>query len=70
MERDGKNNKRFVQMRRFKKKMLGWLDRKTVVKVYVQTHKVSVTISEIEGDILEVKKLSTNVTMIKYEQKV
>ena len=57
-------------MRRFKKKMLGWLDRKTIDKIYVQTFRVPKVLPTIEGKILETRELSANVTMIKYEKKV
>jgi hypothetical protein len=55
-------------MRRFKKKLLGWLTPKIVEVVCVQTFRVAKLLPTIEGNVLEVKELSKNITMIRYEK--
>lgn len=55
-------------MRRFKKKMLGWLTPKTKETLFIQKRDTAKTLTEINGNIIEVIDLSKNVTMIRYEK--
>ena len=57
-------------MRRFKKKLLGWLTKKNIEVVFVQKNHVGKTLLNIKGEIIEIKDLSINVTMIKYYEEV
>ena len=57
-------------MRRFKKKLLGWLTKKNIEVVFVQKNHVGKTLLKIKGEIIEIKDLSINVTMIKYYEEV
>jgi len=56
------------EMRRFKKKMLGWLTPKTIEKIFVQKRDVAMELTKIKGKVVEVRDLSKNVTMIRYEK--
>jgi hypothetical protein len=55
-------------MRRFKKKMLGWLTPKVIEKEFIQTFRVAKRLPHIKGNVVEVKEISKNITMIKYEK--
>jgi hypothetical protein len=55
-------------MRRFKKKLLGWLTPKVIEKEYVQTFRLAKTLPTINGNIIEIKEISKNITMIVYEK--
>ena len=57
-------------MRRFKKQMLGWLTPKVIEKEYCQTFRLEKKLEAIQGTVLEVKEISKNITMIRYEKKV
>jgi len=55
-------------MRRFKKKLLGWLTPKVIRKVFVQKRDSKNELLKIKGHVLKVEDISKNVTMIVYEE--
>ena len=55
-------------MRRFKKQMLGWLTPKVIEKEFCQTFRLEKTLETIKGNVIEVKEISKNITMIRYEK--
>lgn len=55
-------------MRRFKKKMLGWLTPKVIEKTFIQTRDLAKERAKIKGRIIEIKHLSKNIIMIKHEK--
>jgi len=57
-----------IQMRRFKKQMLGWLTPKVIEKEFCQTFRLEKKLETIKGRVIEVKEISKNITMIKYEK--
>lgn len=63
-------NKKYIQMRRFKKKILGWITPTTTEKMFVQRRDAQRIISTITDEIIDVRDLSLNVTIIVIKKKV
>tara|TARA_R110002167_G_scaffold101354_2_gene264014 strand:+ start:571 stop:744 length:174 start_codon:yes stop_codon:yes gene_type:complete len=57
-------------MRRFKKKILGWITPTTTEKMFVQRRDAQRIISTITDEIIDVRDLSLNVTIIVIKKKV
>ena len=55
-------------MRRFKKKLLGWLNPKVIEKVCIQKRDVAKVIATFPYEIIKTEDLSKSVTMITYKK--
>tara|TARA_R110002020_G_scaffold246063_1_gene459822 strand:+ start:384 stop:563 length:180 start_codon:yes stop_codon:yes gene_type:complete len=51
-------------MRRFKKKLLGWLTPKVIEKKFVMTRHLNSVLMDIDDEVLSIESISKNVTMI------
>ena len=55
-------------MRRFKKKMLGWLTPKVYEDIYLQHYRVHKAMNKIKGKVVSIDEITKNITRIRYEK--